>query len=95
MSDDDPKPNNLGCVALFVPTIVVLDCFGVAMSSSGPYTPVVFLLGLIGFGGGAALGGYCSAKTRPPTRWSPDYWLIFALIGISIPSFITIAIFRH
>jgi len=65
------------------------------MSLAGPYTPVVFVLGLIGFVGGAALGSYFSVKTEPPTKWSPVYWLIFALIGMSIPSFITIAVFRH
>ena len=81
MAGDKDKPRDLGCLGtylLLVLALIVIDLFGVCLGIAAPagYGPPLFSVGLLGLGLGVALGSYFSAKTKPPTAWSPYYGLI-------------------
>lgn len=86
------RPGNSGWLSLAVVALPVLNTFGVLMSLAGPYAPVVLVMGLAGFGGGAALGVYVSVKVmqRP---WSASCrWAIYGLVGMLVPPCLFLAI---
>ena len=69
--------------------LAVLDLFSLCVAIAGPagYGPLL-TFGVLGLGCGAALGVYFSAKTKPPTAWSPYYGFIYGLAGMAITTFI-------
>jgi hypothetical protein len=81
-----------GCLVLFVLALPLLDAFGFAMSTAGPFCNVVFTLGLLGFVCGATLGVYVSVRTKRQPWWSSYRWAIYGLIGMSVPTLTAIAV---
>ena len=64
------------------------------MSHAGRYVAVVNVAGLVGFGVGAALGAYLSAKMKESTSYSLSFCLVSGgLIGMVIPAIVAITIF--
>ena len=91
--NQEKESSNTGCLLLFLLAIPLLDAFGLFISSAGPYNPVVFLIGLIGFASGAALGAYVSVKIRRRPWYSSCSWAIYGLFGMILTSALTCHIF--
>jgi hypothetical protein len=66
MPDHKDKRSNTGCLVLFLLALPLLDAFGMFISNTGPYGPVMIALGLCGFACGAGLGAYVSVKMQQP-----------------------------
>jgi hypothetical protein len=90
--DREDKRSNTGCLVLFLLALPLLDSFGMVMSLAGPYSPVVFMIGLGGFACGAALGAYVSVKIKQRRWWSSCRWAIYGLLGMCLPTFIIVAV---
>lgn len=82
--DRNEKRDGGGCLALVLLAPLLLDTFGVLMCHAGAYCRVVFVVGLGGFAGGAALGGYVSVKIMRRPWWSSCRWVIFGLVGMCL-----------
>jgi hypothetical protein len=72
---------------LVLPTLMLLDFYGMFMGSAGRHCPVVIAAGLATFACGAAMGVWLAKRTKPRS-WSPCYWLIGGLLGATVPIFL-------
>ncbi len=88
----DEKRDSGGCLALVLLAPILLDTFGVLMCHAGAYSRVVFVVGLGGFTGGAALGGYVSVRIMRRPWWSSCRWVIFGLVGMCLSAAIAFTI---
>ena len=82
--DRNEKRDSGGCLALVLLAPLLLHTFGVFMCFAGVYSQVVFVVGLGGFTGGAALGGYVSVRITRRPWWSSCRWVIFGLLGMCL-----------
>lgn len=89
--EGNPEKDTAGCLVLIL-LVVMLDGFGVALSHAGPYCPVVFALGLVGFASGAAVGAYVSVKIKQKRWWASGRWVLYGLIGMCLLAFISVAL---
>jgi hypothetical protein len=81
---------------VYKPSLIVLDCVGVVLGFTAPYSRLLYTLSLVGFGVGMALGAYLWAKNKESTSRSFSFWLVSGgLIGISITAFIGFVIVKH
>lgn len=82
------KRNNMGWLLVVLLTPGVIDLFECTVARAGPYSPVVFALGLGGFVGAAALGAAESVIIVQRPWWSSCRWAIYGLFGILLVTFI-------
>lgn len=86
------RSGNSGCLSLVLIALPVLNTLGVLISLAGPYAPVMLVMGLGGFGGGAALGICVSVKVMQRPWWASCRWAIYGLVGMLVPPCLILAI---
>jgi hypothetical protein len=78
-----------GCLAFFL-LLAVIDAIGAFAPRAGPYTPVVLVLGLVGFFFGTIVGSYAFARASKRPWWSSYRWIIYGLLGTCLFTFASI-----
>jgi hypothetical protein len=89
-ADRNDKQGDSGCFILFL-AMVVIDAVGAHIPLAGPYSQVVFVLGLVGFTCGGGIGAYVSIRIMKRRWWSSGWWMIGGLLGLCL--FVYVAIY--